>query len=138
MGMSVSVATAIIFIAAIISAGSVIGTLDHAQASLMEAQRTSSDREMTALQTDIAISTIDRENGTVEVVNRGRSTLHVDGIDVLLDGRWSNELIATIEVVGHADSRIWLPGDTLAIQFTSGLMGTDIKIVTGNGISVYD
>lgn len=138
MGMSVSVATAIIFIAAIISAGSLIGTLDEVQTTWTDARGNSLDREMTASHTDIAIVSIDRENGTVEVVNKGQSALRLGTLDVLLDGEWSNDHVISMEIVGHASSRIWLPGDVLAIRFSGDLAETNIRIVTGNGISVYD
>ncbi len=136
MGMSVSVSTAIIFIAVVISAASLISTFDDIQTTWTDAQRGSQDREMTASHTDIAIVSIDRENGTVEIVNEGQSTLQLGVLDVLLDGRWSNDQVISMEIVGHAGSRLWLPGDILAIQFSEGLADAHIKIVTGNGISV--
>lgn len=138
MGMSVSVATAIIFIAAVISAGVLIGTFDEVQTTWTDARRDSLDRDMTASHTDIAIVSIDRENGTVEVVNKGQSTLRLGTLDVLMDGRWSNDQVISMEIAGHVDSRIWLPGDILTIQFSNDLADTKIKIVTGNGISVND
>ena len=138
MGMSVSVATAIIFIAAVISAAALIGTFDEVQTTWTDVRRDSLDRDMTASHTDIAIVSIDRENGTVEVVNKGQSTLRLGTLDVLLDGNWSNGQVISMEIVGHADSRIWLPGDVLTIRFSSDLADKNIKIVTGNGISVND
>ena len=135
MGMSVSVTTAIIFIAAVISAASLISTLDDIQTTWTDAQRGSQDRDITASHTDIAIVSIDRENGTMEIVNEGQSTLQLGVLDVLLDGRWSNDQVASMEIIGHAGSRLWLPGDVLMIRFSSGLADAHIKIVTGNGIS---
>jgi len=137
MGMSVSVSTAIIFIAAIISAGSIISTLDEVQASMMDAQTASSERELMASQTDIAIRSVDRDNATIEILNQGRTTLHLASLDVLLDGQWSNDRIASMGIVGHPDSQLWLPGDVLKIQFADELTDKSIKIVTGNGIPVY-
>lgn len=138
MGMSVSVATAIIFIAAIISAGSLISTFDEIGDSWTDVRRDSLDRETTMSQTDIDILSIDRGNGTMEIMNTGRSTLYPNMLDVLLDGVWSNDRISSMEIVGHADSHIWLPGDVLEIRFSTDLTDTSIKIITSNGITAYD
>lgn len=137
MGMGVSVATAVIFIGVILSAGSLISTLDDAQSSWMDVKKAVQDRDMMATQTDIAIKTIDRNNGTVELLNQGSSTLNIRDMDILLDGRWSNDLISSMGVAGHEGSNILLPGETLIIRFAFSLEDADVKIVTGNGISAY-
>jgi len=138
MGMSVSIATAIIFIASLISFASVLSTLDGCQDTLMEAQRTNSEREVETLHTSIAISSIDRQNGTVEVMNNGDVTLSLDEVNVLVNGRLSDELVSSMTVEGHDGSGLWMPGEVLSISIDMELEGAAISIVTANGTSIHD
>jgi flagellar protein FlaF len=137
MGVGVSVSTAIIFIGVVISAASMIGTLDDAQSTWIDIRQAIEERDMMASQTDIAIDHIDRTNWTVELLNTGGSTIHIAEIDVLLNGTWSNGLISSMEISGHEGSKYMYPGETLIIRFNVGLDDTSVKIVTGNGISAY-
>ena len=138
MGMSVSIATAIIFIASLISFATVIGTLDEAQSSILEAQRASSGREVDALHTSISIVSIDRANGTVMVVNSGEVTLTTYELDVFINGTLSNQLVSSLTIEGNNETKLWLPGEVLVISITGDLDGAAIKIVTANGTSIYD
>jgi flagellar protein FlaF len=138
MGMSVSIATAIIFIASLISFATVIGTLDEAQSSILEAQRASSGREVDALHTSISIVSIDGANGTVMVVNSGEVTLTTYELDVFVNGTLSNQLISSVTIEGNNETKLWLPGEVLVISITGDLDGAAIKIVTANGTSIYD
>lgn len=138
MGMSVSIATAIIFIASLISFASIIGALDGAQDALTEANRMSSEREVDALHTSITIASIDRQNGTMRVINSGEVTLSVSETDILINGTLSNDRVSSMAVEDHDGSKIWLPGEALSISIDGGLEGAAIKIVTANGASVYD
>mgnify|MGYP000930390389 CR=1 FL=1 len=136
MGMSVSIATAIIFIASLISFASIIGALDHAQGSVLEAQKASSQREADAMRTSVALSFVDGPNGTFGVVNSGEVTLTTQ-VDVLINGALSNEKISSMSVEGKNDTKLWLPGEMLIITMSEGVNGAAIKIVTANGVSVY-
>lgn len=138
MGMSVSIATAIIFIASLISFASVIGTLDQAQNSLIEAQRSSSERGVEALHTTISISSIDGQNGTIEVVNGGEVTLITNGTDLFINGTLSNDRITSMSIDGRTDTRLWLPGEVLTISVDGNLNGSAVKVLTANGASAYD
>lgn len=136
MGMSVSIATAIIFIASLISFASIMGALDHAQGSVLEAQKASSEREADAMRTSVALSFVDGPNGTFGVVNSGEVTLTTQ-VDVLINGTLSNEKISSISVEGKNDTKLWLPGEVLVITMTESVSGAAIKIVAANGASVY-
>ena len=136
MGMSVSIATAIIFIASLISFASIIGALDHAQGSVLEAQKASSQREADAMRTSVALSFVDGPNGTFGVVNSGEVTLTTQ-VDVLINGALSNEKISSMSVAGKNATKLWLPGEMLIITMSEGVNGAAIKIVTANGVSVY-
>ena len=136
MGMSVSIATAIIFIASLISFASIIGALDHAQGSVLEAQKASSQREADAMRTSVALSFVDGPNGTFGVVNSGEVTLTTQ-VDLLINGALSNEKISSMSVEGKNDTKLWLPGEMLIITMSEGVNGAAIKIVTANGVSVY-
>lgn len=138
MGMSVSIATAIIFIASLISFASIIGTLDEVQSSVLDAQRASSEREVAALHSSISIASIDRTNGTVEVTNSGEVTLTTNGLDILINGTLSNDRITSITIEGNNQTRLWLPGEVMVISVNGSLDGAAIKIVAANGASIYD
>jgi len=138
MGMSVSIATAIIFIASLLAFASVLGALDEVQSSVLEAQRSSSERGVDALHTSIVITSIDRPNGTIEVTNSGEVTLSYEGLNILVNGTLSNDQVSSMAVEGHNDSKLWMPGEVLTIGLTGNLEGASIKIMTANGASVYD
>jgi flagellar protein FlaF len=138
MGMSVSIATAIIFIASLIAFASVLGALDEVQSSVLEAQRLSSEREVEALHTSIAITSIDGPNGTIEVTNSGEVTLSYEGLNILVNGTLSNDRVSSMTIEGNNDSKLWMPGEVLIIDLDKDLEGASIKIVTANGASVYD
>lgn len=138
MGMSVSIATAIIFIASLLAFASVLGALDEVQSSVLEAQRSSSEREVEALHTSIAITSIDRSNGTIEVANNGEVTLSYEGLNILVNGTLSNDRVSSMTIEGRNDSKLWMPGEVLIIDLDGDLEGASIKIVTANGASVYD
>jgi flagellar protein FlaF len=138
MGMSVSIATAIIFIASLIAFASVLGALDEVQSSVLEAQRSSSEREVEALHTSIVITSIDRPNGTIEVTNSGEVTFSYEGLNILVNGTLSNDRVSSMTIEGHNDSKLWMPGEVLIIDLDGDLESASIKIVTANGASVYD
>ncbi len=137
MGVSISVAAAIIFIASTVVFGTMISAFDGAQQSLIDAQRTSYDREQAASHTEILINTIDRENGTITMVNKGPITLPLYGLDIFLNGTLNNDAISAINITDHPDSKIWLPNDVLTIDFDHDLNETSVKIVTNNGVTIY-
>lgn len=138
MGMSVSIATAIIFIASLISFASIVGTLDEVQDSMMEAQRASSERTEVALRTSITITSVDRQNGTMDVVNGGEVTLTTDELDVFINGTYSNERIASMSIDGRNDTKLWMPGEVLTISLNGELNEAAVKVLAANGASAYD
>ena len=138
MGMSVSIATAIIFIASLISFASIVGTLDEVQDSVLEAQRNSSERAEEALRTSITITSVDRQNGTIDVMNGGEVTLTADELDVFTNGTISNERITSINIDGRGDTKLWMPGEILTISLDGDLNETAVKVLTDNGASAYD
>jgi archaeal flagellar protein FlaF len=138
MGMSVSIATAIIFIASLISFASIVGTLDEVQDTVLEAQRMSSEREVALLHTSIMIESIDRQNGSLEVSNSGEVTLTTSELDILINGTLSNERITSMTIEGNNSTKLWLPGEVLVISISGSLDGAAIKLVVANGASIYD
>jgi archaellum component FlaF (FlaF/FlaG flagellin family) len=136
--MSVSIATAIIFIASLISFASVIGTLDEIQGSVLEAQRTSSERIEETMRTSIAITSVDRQNGTIMVVNGGEVTLAANETDVFINGTLSNDRIVSMSIDGRSNTNLWMPGEVLIIGVDGNLNESAIKILTANGVSAYD
>lgn len=138
MGMSVSIATAIIFIASLISFASIVGTLDEVQDSVLEAQRASSERVEEAMRTSITITSVDRQNGTIEVVNGGEVTLTIEELDVFINGTLSNERIASMSIDGRTDTKLWMPGEVLTISLEGELNGAAVKVMAANGASAYD
>lgn len=137
MGLSVSTASAIIFISFVIIFGIVFGAFDNYQDSLIEANKENYQRLDELKGTEFSIISVDKQNNIIELKNLGETVIGVDELDVLVDGIYSTDSIMTMDVEGHAGSSIWAPGETLFIHMSSGLDKTRVRVISGNGISAY-
>jgi flagellar protein FlaF len=138
MGLSISASAAIIFVASVIVFSSVLGAMDKAEQSIINAQQASMDRQGDALLTHITITGVDRDNRTISVLNDGSVTLSLSDVDIMLDGVLSNDRIVSESVQGVDDTDIWLPDEVLILQMNGDLDGAAIMVVVGDGITAYD
>ena len=135
MGLSVSAATAIIFAASVICFGVLLGASEKAQNDLVGAE--SSDiKQLSEVQgSNIAITDVNKTNGTVEVENTGNTVLMTNSVQIMLNGTLLYNNV-TIHVIGHPGSYIWAPSEYVDVNTTIGLNGP-IKVTASNGASTY-
>lgn len=141
MGFSVSGATAIVFLGAVIAFGSAYPVIVDSTEAIADAQGQQSDRMLEQQNSDISVltTTYNRSNDTLTatVANNGTTALTVGDVDILVNGTYREA--ATVEVVDAPDSDVWLAGETVRVQ-VSVTPATDgntvrLKVVTGPGVA---
>ncbi len=141
MGFSVSGATAIVFLGAVIAFGSAYPAVVDSTEAISQAQGEQSDRILEQQNSEITVETAAYDAGndtvTANVSNSGTTALAVADVDVLVNGTYRDG--ATVEVAGNGGSDVWLPGETLrvAVTGTSATAGDELrlKLVTGPGVA---
>ena len=141
MGFSVSGATAIVFLGAVIAFGSAYPAVVDSTEAIADAQGQQSDRILEQQNSEITVETADYDAGndtvTANVSNSGTTALAVADVDVLVNGTYRDG--ATVEVVGNTETDVWLPGETLRVEVTptSATAGDELrlKLVTGPGVA---
>ena len=122
---SVSASHLIIFIASVLVAASVAGTITNTVGDLSGAMTEQGVDVSNEVRTDIEIisdpgaSVYDRDgngNVTLLVKNTGSNRLpaRADGLDVILDGRLKGNV--TVTVVSGDDLEVWGPGDVVRVE----------------------
>lgn len=142
MGFSVSGATAIIFLGAIIAFGSMYPAAVDSAEQVSEAQAKQSDRLLDQQNSEVTILSGSYNSSTdtltAEVANNGTTALAVGDVDVLVNGTYRED--ATVDVVGNAGSKLWLPGETVEVTVTPvtpTAPGNELrlKVVSGPGVA---
>lgn len=137
MGFSVSGATAIVFLGAVIAFGSAYPAVVDSTEAIADAQGEQSDRMLEQQNTEITVqsTSYNATNDTLvaTVANNGTTALAVNDTDVLVDGVYRES--ATVEVVGATDSEVWLPGEVLRVRYNTTTTPGRIKIVSGPGVA---
>lgn len=135
MGLSVSAATAILFASSVICFGVLLGAVDKAQNSLVEAENSNNERLSAVQQTHIVIKEVNTSIGSILVENDGNTVLNIDDVQIILNGSLSNNVM--IQVEGHPGSHIWAPSEGIEIQMPNDLNGTAVKVIVSNGATAY-
>ena len=142
MGVSVSAATAILLVAALVSFGVVYSAQDSAQTSYIEAQSSMADRLNDILMTDLEINTaISVYDGPVflysniTMTNTGSTPIDLDNMRLMVNGYFRPYSYSFLGVDGYS---LWLPGEVIVL--TIGLeFDVDesyrIWAVTANGVT---
>lgn len=127
---SVSVSHLVLFIASLLIAASVAGTLVTGVDSLSDAFSDQSLRTSDSIETDISIISdtgsdrmYDGTNVSVLVKNTGATTLppDVDRIDILVDGVFIPSENATVEVIDGSAAHEWASSEVVRINVTRNL-----------------
>ena len=137
MGLSVSAAAAILFIAFVIMFGVVFQAIDGAQSEYAHAVDSNYGMMAGKKDTSLSITTVDAANGTLTIQNTGSIVLDPSTIDVMVNGIVVDRNTTQSEVNGHAGSQIWAPQEYLIVHTSCALDGARIKVVAGNGIAAY-
>jgi flagellar protein FlaF len=144
MGFSVSGATVILFLGIVISFGMAYTAASNGLELVTDAYEDSTDdelvRENTGVRVDNAAANTQSTTLNVTVNNTGSTTLSVNDTDLLIDGNYTNlmdENTAVLDVDGNSDTDLWLPGETLHIEYDYGSDSAPnrVKIVTESGVS---
>lgn len=136
MGFSASGATAILFVALLVCAGSAYSTMNLAHERVSSATDDRDDRTLDQRNTTISIATLEFADGelTVAVLNVGARTLSVGETTLLVDGEYRSEVGTSVD--GDIDRTIWTSGESLELSVTiPGDAPERVKVVTDNGVS---
>ena len=135
MGFSVSGATAIILIALLVSAATLVPAVQDAANAQRTGVEARDDRMLNQQNTQIEVTeaVYDSESTelTVRVENTGTTTLDADMTDLLVDGSYTT---ADTAVDGDAGRTLWTPGSELRFEHTATSQPDRIVVVTEHDI----
>jgi flagellar protein FlaF len=138
MGFSVSGSAAVIFLGIIISLSIAMSALQTTSSGVTEAWNDRISDQLAEENTEIEITNTSyngtREEITVNATNNGTTTLSVDKIDLLVDGRLRPD--RTADIVGADGTYIWLSGEKLVLV-ANATNPDSVKIVVENGVSEF-
>jgi len=140
MGFSVAAAAAILFAGAVVSFSILAGSIQQASDAMREAEEAARERALELAGTQVSLESASA-NGTVvelNLTNSGSSVIHIDTMDVLVNGTLRTANITLRQVDGVAGTSLWAPGQVLrlAVQAPEGPAAT-VKLVTDSGFSFY-
>lgn len=145
MGFSVSTSFAVIALGTLAALGGVYAATTNGVERVQDATQAQQERIGTVHETAINISTADLLDlgltgcgVELAVNNTGRTELSVNDTDLLVDGRYQTGWEDDATVDGDADTDVWLPGEQLSVNVTSGLADDRpdrVKVVTGSGVA---
>ncbi len=140
MGFSVAAAAAILFAGAVVSFAILAGSMQQAADATREAEDVARERSMELAGTQVAIVNGTANGSVVELnlTNSGSSVIHVDTIEVLVNGTLRTANITLREVDGVQATALWAPGQVLhlVVEAPEGPTAT-LKLVTDSGFSFY-
>jgi flagellar protein FlaF len=139
MGFSVSGSAAVIFLGVIISLSIATSALQTTSSGVTEAWNDRISDQLAEKNTEIAITNTSY-NGTIDeltvnATNNGTTTLSVDKIDLLVDGRLKPD--RTADIVGADGTEIWLSGERLVLT-ANATDPNSAKVVVENGVSDFE
>jgi len=135
MGFSVSASTAIIFAGVFLAIGVLYPAVSNGYERVTDAEIDRDDAQLDMRNTDINITNV--TNKQIKVRNEGSTSLDANTTDLLDNGVYQQRTSYTLTNVDSSDSDLWLPGETLKIDYNSD-SGDQLKIVTEHGISVTE
>ncbi|MGM0591083.1 MAG: fla cluster protein FlaF [Halobacteriota archaeon] len=137
MGFGVSGATAIIFLALLISASAFYTTAASSAEQLREATDSDHerllDRQNTAVDLSGAAYYTGNQTLRVEAVNTGTTTLSVNDSTMLVDNDYYSTATATVE--GDEITDLWLPGESLVLELSTPAAPSRAKLISETGVS---
>jgi len=144
MGFSVSGATVVLFLGIVISFGMAYATASNGLELVNDAYEDSTDDELARENTGVSVGTAaantESATLTVTVRNTGSTTLSVDDTDILIDGKYTSLTNGNMDwdVDGETDTDLWLPGETLHVEYEYDDSDPDpdrVKVVTEPGVA---
>jgi archaeal flagellar protein FlaF len=139
VGLSVSAASAILFIAFVVVFGTMFTALDSYQQNLGEAYQNLENTAVEVKATSISFVGVDVVNDTFTIKNDGEATLITDDLNILINGTLIDGSLFEVSIIDNDGSRLLLPGDVAEISLSIEIDNCRIKVITGAGVSViYD
>jgi flagellar protein FlaF len=136
MGFSVAAAAAILFAGGIVCVSIVMQAVDTANGDLREARAAEDARMRERLDSRVALVN-GTANGTavdLNLTNDGSAVIHVNAIDILLNGTLYSQNITSKAVEGSSATNLWAPGQTLRLQLAAPVSGpVTLRLVTDSG-----
>lgn len=140
MGFSVAAAAAILFAGAILSFAIVLESIESASETVRDAQASDDERRLAQLNTHISLLNGSANGSVVDLnlTNNGSSVIHINTIDLLVNGTLYTPNITMKTVDGVSGTGLWSPGQTLRLTIAApvGAPAT-VKIVTEVGYEFY-
>lgn len=140
MGFSVAAAAAILFAGAVVSFSILAGSIQQSAEDMRQAEEAARERSQELAVTQVAYAN-GTANGTfvdLNFTNTGSTVIHVDTLDVMVNGTVATGALTVREVDGVADTALWAPGQVLhlAMIYPAG-PGASVRLVTDSGFSFY-
>jgi len=130
MGFSVSASTAIIFAGLFLAAGTLYPAVSNAHERVTDAEIERTDATLDMRNTDINITVVDTSDPSVGVRNEGSTSLNASEVDIIVDGEYQSR-----GEYSPSDEGIWVPGEMITFNASSGSITDRVKVVTDHGVS---
>lgn len=136
MGFGVSGSYALLFIALLVSIGTLYGAVSNTSERVTDAMGEDQSQSHEMQRTDITITSANYRAGTLrlEIENAGDTTLSVSDTDLLVDGEYIVEGNRTSTVSGNGNTDLWVQGKTLELRVDMPPPDR-VKTVTEHGIA---
>ncbi|QLG61022.1 flagellin [Halorarum salinum] len=135
MGLSVSAATAVVFLGLFVAAGAFYPAVANGAELVTDAQHDANDRALDQQNTDITVTnaTYDADNDTlvVNATNEGSTALDLASVDLIADNTYL-EANATVE--GDGDTDVWLPGERARFEVDTAEEPDRATVVVDHGV----
>lgn len=136
MGLSVSAATAVVFLGLFIAAGTFYPAVANGAELVSDARQETNDRALDRQNTDITVTnaTYHDANSTLVVTatNDGSTALELDGVDLLANNTYRSPAAS---VDGDDATGVWLPGETARFEASLNEAPARATIVVDHGVS---
>ncbi|WP_436929776.1 fla cluster protein FlaF [Halosimplex halobium] len=136
MGFSVSGSAALVFAGLLIAFGMWHGAASDSFERVSEARSDRADRLLDQQNTAITLAATYVDGTlTVEATNDGSTALSLNRTDILVDNEYETDWRANATVDGDEETYLWLPGEQLTVEITTGSTPSRVKLATEDGVS---
>jgi flagellar protein FlaF len=144
MGFSVSGATALLFVAFLISFGTFYTATMGAVEQVQEAEVDAQEQNLEALNTDIEIQSAEynttQEELTIVANNTGAEPLQPTSLSLLVNGTFTAFGQGNVSITESSQNELWAPQQQLTITLSNGDVptptgGETVKLVTKTAVA---
>ena len=139
MGFSMSGTAVLFIVAAFIAAGTMAVTVTNGIESVTGAFDAAGETTLDRKNADLDITTLTYDAGsntlTIEANNTRATAFSVSETEVIVDNGYVEHASLTIDVDGDSGTDLWLPGETLHVEYSTSPAPTNVTVVAGPGVS---